>query len=219
MTACRRFFYANTMRELQEHFNKLVLKYSSAEVADDTWQQIATAYNAPNRHYHNLTHLQSLIDELLPVQHLLNNYEAVLFALFYHDIVYSTLRKDNESQSAAFAGHHLSLHQVPQEIITLCQQHILATADHKRSETADTNYFTDADLSILGAPASVYQAYCYNIRREYACVPAFFYKKGRNKVIQHFLQMDSIFKTSYFYNRYEDAAKANLAAELVQLNA
>ena len=55
--------------------------------------------------------------------------------------------------------------------------------------------------------------YFKNVRKEYIFYPNFVYKNGRKKVIQHFLAMNPIFKTEYFYDKYEFQAKENLLKE------
>jgi predicted metal-dependent HD superfamily phosphohydrolase len=81
---------------------------------------------------------------------------------------------------------------------------------HAISNNADTNLFTDADLSVLGESRDQYEKYCFQVRREYAIYPDIVYKPGRKKVISHFLQMERIFKTTAFSDRYEKQARENL---------
>jgi len=74
--------------------------------------------------------------------------------------------------------------------------------------------FTDADLSILGAEWPIYHNYTDQIRQEYAIYPDFMYKPGRKKVLLHFLKMERIFKTDYFYITFEAQAIKNIKQEL-----
>jgi hypothetical protein len=46
----------------------------------------------------------------------------------------------------------------------------------------------------------------------------FMYKSGRKKALQKFLQMESIFKTDHFRNKYESNAKCNIKNEIDTLN-
>ncbi|MNE99513.1 hypothetical protein D3C80_1982060 [compost metagenome] len=78
----------------------------------------------------------------------------------------------------------------------------------------DTNYFTDADLSILGQDWERYIQYAKDIRKEYTIYPDEQYYPGRTRVIQHFLDMPRLFKTEYFYLQFEEKARENLAKEL-----
>jgi len=69
----------------------------------------------------------------------------------------------------------------------------------------------------LGQPSDVYEQYCGQIRKEYSIYPDIVYKPGRKKVLIHFLNMEKIFKTSFFYDKYELQARANLESELKRL--
>ncbi|MFZ4476447.1 MAG: hypothetical protein ACOYPR_14720, partial [Saprospiraceae bacterium] len=105
----------------------------------------------------------------------------------------------------------------PPARISRCKAQIIATKSHVESSEQDTNLFLDADLSILGQEFSIYKTYTQQIRKEYAMYPDLLYRPGRKKVLQHFLGMDSIFKTRYFQEKYEASARKNLQAELAQL--
>lgn len=104
--------------------------------------------------------------------------------------------------------------QVPSARIQKCREQILATKKHTLHLDQDTNYFTDADLSILGQNWEDYLTYAENVRKEYAVFPDALYNPGRTKVLKHFLQMDRIFKTVYFYDKLEKQAKENIQREI-----
>ncbi|CAM1370422.1 conserved hypothetical protein [Tenacibaculum litoreum] len=103
---------------------------------------------------------------------------------------------------------------VPKEIIENCFSQVLATKSHETSENSDTNYFIDADLSILGQSGEVYTKYYKNVRKEYAVYPNIVYNSGRKKALQHFLTMENIFKTEYFYQKFEETARKNIQKEI-----
>ncbi|MBX3241623.1 MAG: hypothetical protein KIT80_11605 [Chitinophagaceae bacterium] len=204
---------------LQKQFYFLSGRYSDDDaLIAACWNEIDNAYGSKKRYYHNLSHINSMIAELEKAKSSLENPDAILFSIFYHDIVYKVSRKDNEFKSALLAGQRLRQMNVPEQTVSRCFAHITATASHSKSEDPDTNYFTDADLSILGKPLPEYELYCRNIRKEYALFPWFLYKKGRKKVVEHFLQMPEIFKTPDFREEYEAAARENLRRELHQLD-
>lgn len=180
---------------------------------EQCWQEIADQYSSPGRHYHNLSHLENLITELDQCRPLLQNYNTVLYSVFYHDIVYHTSRSDNEEQSALLAVKRLQALPTEQ-----CRLQILATKTHQRQQEEDTNLFTDADLSVLGKEPAVYRHYSQQIRQEYGIYPDELYFPGRAKVLQHFLDMPSIYKTTYFRNLYENQARHNIREELNSLS-
>lgn len=133
---------------------------------------------------------------------------------FYHDLVYDAKKQDNEEQSALLAEKRLTALSVPEAIISLCKEIILATKSHLVSANSDVNLFTDADLSILGKPWEQYEIYYKQIREEYSVYPDLLYKPGRRKVLKHFLAMERIFKTDVFREKYEKQARRNLGREL-----
>jgi len=133
--------------------------------------------------------------------------------LFYHDIVYNALKSNNEEKSADLAKLRMETIKVPSSIIKNCELQILATKKHLLNSGSDTNYFLDADLSILGKDLKTYTDYSQNVRKEYAYYPSLIYNPGRKKVLKHFLEMNKIFKTDHFSKKYEIQAKANLSFE------
>lgn len=203
---------------LEATFKSLVNQYTeSPKLVEDLWLEVAENYSDRNRHYHNLDHLTQLLQQLLPFKTKVDNWDAILFASYYHDIIYDVLRNDNEENSAAYASERLTILKAPAQQIELCSQHILATKSHSSSDSSDTNLFTDADLSILGSDWETYDNYCQQIRKEYAIYPDLLYKPGRKKVLQHFLAMNGIFKTKPFHNQFEEQARQNIITELRRL--
>lgn len=180
------------------------------------WEDIKEYYTEPQRYYHNLHHLDTLLQALQGVKSSLRAWDAIVLAIAYHDIIYDVSRHDNEERSAAHAAQQLGS-IVPAEVLQHCTALILATKSHEESSDSDIAYFTDADLSILGAPPEVYRRYCAAIRAEYSIYPDALYIPGRRNVLHHFLQMQQIFKTQEFVQQYEQAARANLAADLKDL--
>ena len=183
----------------------------------DLWTEIEHNYSNKKRHYHTLSHLDNLLKQLLEVKAKIESWETVLFTLFYHDIIYNTLKSDNEEKSAVLAEKRMKQINVPTEIIENCKSQILATKKHEDSSDIDTNFFIDADLSILGQDADTYKLYFQNVRLEYSIYPDILYKPGRKKVLKHFIEMDRIYKTEYFYTKFENQAKQNLQNELEYL--
>ena len=203
---------------LKELFLSLAGRYSTdVKLTQQLWLEIEKNYAGKKRHYHNLQHLENLVGELSGIKELIHDWDAVVLAIFYHDVIYKAHRKDNEDQSALLATKHLLQLNCNSYIIDRVNQLIMATKSHQLSDDADVNYFTDADLSILGKDWDIYHDYCSNVRKEYAIYPDMLYKPGRKKALQHFLSMERIFKTDHFYNKYETAARKNIERELSML--
>lgn len=203
---------------LRQIFIELSGRYSGDQMlAEKLWEEIYMAYSEKGRHYHTLAHLANLLSELENVKSQVNDRDVVLFTLFYHDIVYRATGDKNEEKSAQLAQLRLTELSFPQEKITRCIGMILATKGHTVTGDNDTDYFTDADLSILGQTKNLYSEYARQVRKEYSVYPAFIYNQGRKKVLNHFLNMTRIYKTSYFFDHFELQARDNMKDELKTL--
>ena len=91
---------------------------------------------------------------------------------------------------------------------------IRKTKTHDAGDDVDAHVLLDADLAILGAGETVYQAYAENIRWEYAWVPEPEYRKGRRQVLERFLTRPRIY---HFLSHLEEPARRNLAVEIARL--
>lgn len=203
---------------IKETFTELVKRYSTDEaLAEKMWSEIEAAYSSKKRHYHTLSHLENILNQLTDYKEQINNWDAVLFAVFYHDAVYNVLKKDNEEKSAELAETRMNSLAVPSDTIERCRKMILATKSHQQNDDYDTNFFTDADLSILGQDWETYLNYCQQVRKEYSIFPDLIYNPGRKKAMMHFLQMERIFKTETFFEKYETNAKSNIEREIEEL--
>lgn len=202
----------------EEAFTDEIIKLGNdTRFAQQLWKEIESKYQAAGRVYHTIPHLKHIYLELLPVKNEISDWQTVIFSIAFHDVIYNPLSKDNEKQSAGYAGIKLKEAHASISQIKKCKKQILATITHELSADADTNYFTDADLAILGAAPEVYLSYTADIRKEYGHYPDAAYNEGRKKVIMHFLRMQKIFKTTYFHHYYESQAKNNLVSELARL--
>jgi predicted metal-dependent HD superfamily phosphohydrolase len=203
------------INQLKHSWNQLFQRYCVDEkLRDSQFELIYKKYSDSSRHYHNINHISSML--ALAEQHssLIRDKDIVLFSIWFHDIVYNPLKKDNEEKSRDLADEMMSRLNIEAEKIKRVHEYILATKTHSGSEDSDLSFFLDLDLSILGASAETYDNYCRNVRKEYSWVPDMLYKPGRIKVLRHFLDMEKIFKTELFYNLFETKARENLENEM-----
>ncbi|MGB6082625.1 hypothetical protein [Moheibacter sp.] len=202
---------------LKKKFKELIGSYTNDNsLINELWNEIERNYSAKKRHYHNLTHLENMLKELDEVVVKIHHPEAILFSLFYHDIIYNPSTNNNEEKSAESAARRMKELSVPDADIKRTEEQILATKSHHSLEN-DTQYLIDADLSILGQTQEVYSIYSQNVRKEFSIYPDFIYKSGRRKVLKDFLERERIFKTDYFYQKYEKAARINIENELREI--
>ena len=204
---------------LTDTFLKLVSRYNpDKELANNLWLEIFTLYSDPKRHYHTTIHLEKLLKELTEVKNEIADWDTILFAFYYHDAIYKATSGTNEEDSAKLAEKRLLEIGYPKEKIKVCVEMILATKNHELSKNPDTNYFCDADLSILGKSWQTYQSYSQQVREEYSIYPDFMYNSGRKKALEHFLKMERIFKTDYFFRKFEANARKNIADEVAGMS-
>lgn len=177
--------------------------------------RLSAAYNAPERHYHTLQHLENLLNRV--AAHSLQDPVVVELAVWFHDAVYNALRTDNEAKSAEWALDFLqetSLEPARRERVA---DLIRRTQDHTQPQPpgdADLLLFLDADLSILGAPEATYWDYARQVRREYRLVPDLLYRPGRRKVLAKLLAAPVLFHTPVLRDELDAPARRNLQAEL-----
>jgi predicted metal-dependent HD superfamily phosphohydrolase len=138
-------------------------------------------------------------------------------AIWFHDVVYDPLSKDNEVRSADLfsdiakrAGMDLRLQNTVRQMILATQKHELP-ADF---DTHELRIFLDIDLAILGANPNRFREYNESIRAEYSWVPTLIYNSKRKKVLKHFMDRETLYYTAEFRNRYETSARENIKAIL-----
>lgn len=145
-------------------------------------------------------------------------------AIWYHDCVYKTDIQtysdgtpwSNEEESARVYLDHSYTYKPESDLVV---DMIRATKNHISTGTPECDLFLDIDLSILGKSPSEYARYASNIRKEWAHVPDDSYRTGRIDVMRKFIDREFIYYTSFFRDRYETQARANIAAEIKSLTA
>jgi len=205
--------------QLRERFLQNGLLYThDLHLIEVFWSEIEKRYTEKGRHYHNFDHLKNMFSELDKVKDEIKRYDIISFSVFYHDVIYDASSKSNEEKSARFSEKHLQQIDAEVGFIEKISQQIMATKFHEESGDNDTNYLVDADLSVLGQEPENYKDYTQKIRKEYSIYPDFLYNPGRRKVLRHFLESESIFKTEYFREKYEQQARKNILSEIEYLN-
>jgi len=186
---------------------------------DHQWEEIKAQYSQQNRHYHNLQHISYMLQLASADTEAVVDMDTVQFAIWYHDIIYNATKSNNELKSAKFAQKQLKTLQIDQKKIENCATLIISTKKHEilNTENEDNAYLLDWDLAILGTPWESYLTYTQNIRKEYSMFPDFMYKKGRKKVLQHFLERSRIYYTKKYCDLWEIVARKNIQKELTLL--
>ena len=179
----------------------------------DTFARLQTLHAQRHRHYHTAAHINAMLGHLDRLRSHAKRPDLIELAIWFHDAVYKPMSQTNERDSADMAVAFLSGHLPPDDVETV-ETMIVLTQTHGDTTDPDTALMLDIDLSILAAPPEAYQRYTEAIRREYRLVPGPLYRRGRAKVLRHFLDMPRIYKTDAVADAWESAARGNLVTEL-----
>ncbi|TPL51646.1 hypothetical protein [Mesorhizobium sp. B2-4-6] len=184
--------------------------------------ELAALYQAADRHYHGLAHIEAMLALAGEYRHLLDDPEAVEAAIWFHDAIYDSRAKDNEAKSAELAEKRLAGRANSHRLARIAAM-INATATHQlppfRNEDAlnDAAFLLDMDLAILGAEPAVFDAYERAVRSEYGWVEEPMWRAGRAGVLKSFVARPHIFYTTEFRDRFEAQARENLGRSLQAL--
>ena len=173
-------------------------------------------WSQEHRRYHDVRHLAHALEALDELGGA-GAEPVVSWALWFHDAVYAGRPGDDERASADLAAWALAS-VLPASDVAEVVRLIGVTVDHApASGDARGGVLSDADLAILGAIRGRYDVYARDVRAEYRHVPDDAFRSGRAAVLRGLLAHDSLFATAPGRERWEDAARANLAAELSRL--
>ncbi len=200
---------------LQQRWNRVVAPLLPNPQA--TWQQLASHYSEPHRHYHTLDHVAACLNWLDQYHHLAEDPLCIELALWAHDVIYDPRASDNEARSADWFAQQFADSSLTDAQRDRVHTLILATIHPHPPTDDDMALLQDIDLSILGAYAELYDRYEGWIRQEYAFVPEAAFRKGRGAVLQSFLDQDVIYHTAELRGRLELPARENLSLALENL--
>lgn len=181
------------------------------------FHKMVECYSEPHRRYHTIQHLQECFAHLESVRSFAESASEVELALWFHDAIYDTSRKDNEERSAAWARGSALLAGLSTERADRISNLVIATKHDAVPVGKDAKVLVDIDLAILGADAARFEEYEVQIREEYSWVPESLYRKGRRKILQGFLNRERIYCTKFFQVEYETRARENLSRSLARL--
>ncbi|WP_232730364.1 hypothetical protein [Lacinutrix sp. Bg11-31] len=116
---------------LKTEWHNLASKYCNNTLAKELWTEIETYYAHKTRHYHNLSHIYNMLLQAEAYKAKIQDLEAVQFAIWYHDIVYKSSKKDNEEKSALFAEKRLNALNFDEKRIQIIKKLILSTKKHR----------------------------------------------------------------------------------------
>lgn len=177
---------------------------------------ICDLYYQPHRAYHNFKHIDQCLREFDQAKHLAVDPYAVEAAIWFHDLIYLPLDKDNEEKSAKVAYDKMCC--TPADFNQKVFNHIMATKHKVLPVDPDSQLLVDIDLSILGQSQDKFDEYERRIRQEYYWVSEDVFTSGRSGILMSFLERPAIYSTSFFKDRYEEQARENITRSLAQLS-
>lgn len=182
-------------------------------------QPVLDAYEAPDRHYHTLRHIQHCLRELDQSRAQAGNAAAIELAIWFHDVIYDAQRHDNEQRSAKMMADSARTAGASPDVVDHVSAMILATKHAQVPADADTQLLLDIDLSIFGQAVEEFDAYERGIRLEYQHVASDAFRSGRLAVLRRFLERPHLYLTKPMRDRYEWPARQNLQRSIERLAA
>lgn len=172
--------------------------------------QLTAAYAEPQRHYHTLQHLGECLALFDDARTLAAHPAEVELALWFHDAIYDIKGHDNEQRSADWARDALRDAGAPTDAAQRVHDLVMATRHTAVPSGRDEQLLVDIDLSILGAARARFDEYEQQIRKEYAYVPGFLFRRKRREILKGFLDRPAIYSTPHFHDVLEARARDNL---------
>ncbi|WP_372729632.1 hypothetical protein [Nocardioides sp.] len=183
--------------------------------ADGLRDELLAAYGDESRGYHDRVHLAEVCERLdeLALGGASYDVEPVWLAAWFHDAVYDG-QPGAEERSAAWAEAALAEVGVAAPVVAEVARLVRLTETHRPADQ-DLNgcALCDADLAVLASEPERYASYVAAVRAEYAHLSDAEFRAGRAAVMDDLLAKPTLFHTSYGRERWEAAARRNLAAE------
>jgi predicted metal-dependent HD superfamily phosphohydrolase len=186
------------------------------KAAGEAFEKLATAWSEPARRYHNREHLSECLHQLDLVGLGEPATDVAELALWFHDAVYVAGAPDNEESSSQVLLSECGRLQIDRKTAEAAAALVRATA-HGASQNElgrDGGLVLDVDLSILGSDPVRFMEYEYSVEEEFEKTPKLKFLIGRGRFLTSLLARPSIFRTTFFRERYEAVARAQLSALL-----
>lgn len=205
------------MKTSLEHWRSAWRQLGASSGNEELYHQLVACYSEPHRKYHTIQHLNECLTHLESARALADHADEVELALWFHDAIYDTSKKDNEQRSAEWARDGVLAAGVSSEKADRIYELIMATMHKTVPVGQDAELLVDIDLGILGAGTDRFDNYEMQVREEYSWVPESLYRAARTKVLEQFVSREWVYSTELFRNKYETRARENIARSLARL--
>jgi len=181
------------------------------------FHQLVACYSEPHRKYHTMQHLKECFAHLETLRLAAERPAEVELAVWFHDAIYETRRKDNEERSAEWARDSALASGLSTASAVHIYDLVMVTKHNVVVFGRDAEVSVDVDLGILGTEAARFDEYENQVRKEYSWVPWPLYRRERRRVLHEFLSRQTIYCTEHFRASYEAQARHNIARSLARL--
>ncbi|MDH6245458.1 metal-dependent phosphohydrolase [Mycobacterium sp. OTB74] len=206
------------MTDLLQVWQTLLARHSASPDTGATGAALLARWSEPHRRYHDLSHLHGVLDGVETLAALADDPDAVRLAAWYHDAVYAG-QSDDEENSALLAEADLAALGVDPAFVAEVGRLVRVTITHNpAADDHNGQVLSDADLAVLAVPPAQYQHNTARVRAEYQHVTDADFGAWRARMIESMLAAPTLYRTEPGRRLWEDAARANLAAELVSLS-
>ncbi|OMH31533.1 DUF4031 domain-containing protein [Tersicoccus sp. Bi-70] len=178
-------------------------------------------WSEPHRHYHDVRHLLACLNALGALEYGGEDFgprpRAVWLAAWFHDVVYRGVAGQDEERSAELAEQTLTTAGVDADETAEVARLVRLTAGHAPADDDPAGrVLCDADLAVLGRDEAGYRTYLTDVRADYVHLTDDAFATGRRAVVEQLLALDPLFRTRTGAERWNEAARGNLTAELAR---
>ncbi len=180
------------------------------------YKMIIGAYGEKHRAYHTLSHISYCLRMLNEHRALAHNFDAIEYALWFHDFAYHTQPRpkgsvSNELLSAEIADELLRDDGVAMPFREQVHGLIVATLHTpETTHTADEKLIADIDWSPVGAPWEEFRQNGRDIRKEWMHYSDDEFRIGRIAWLNSALKRPEQFHLPQFKAQYEIQARDNI---------
>jgi predicted metal-dependent HD superfamily phosphohydrolase len=187
------------------------LTESAIDDSQAIYQRLLAGYHEPQRHYHTLDHIKHCLGMFEDCKALVHDPDSLEMAIWFHDVILESGRRDNEARSADLYLE-LSAGVQRDETRQLVKRLIMATLHKGDSlEDADSIYMVDIDLSSFGLSWEGFLRDSQNIRAENPHLGDQDYQLNQTGFQRSLLARPRFFLSDFFFDRFEKQARDNLA--------
>ena len=180
------------------------------------WVILNTHYTESHRYYHTFQHIEHCLLQLSDCAQYIKYPQEVELAIWFHDVIYVPGAKDNEQKSADLFGQLFVTILAPENLNRI-KSLILSTTHNTELTTNDEKFMVDIDLSSFAASNKQYQKNNLNLRKEQLNLSDYDFNKKQLSLLNLIIKRERIFKTRFFYENLEQAARVNIKQHKIVL--